>query len=212
MNLDVSSVEKYFTRSDGTYMFARWNRPLAPIAFGVEEQTITILKGAIEAVCQLAGHEMAETDPELGANFMVFFCRSWEELLEVPNLDRMIEGLDELIPRLVSVDANQYRTFRFDPDGGIKACFVFLRMDAIMSDIPADTLCLGQVVQSILLWSDEAFLGTSPLALTGDDIAILKPDVAAIIEAAYDPVMPPAATDPSHALRLHARMSIRPVN
>ncbi len=207
--LDVSSVEQYFTRSDGNYLFARWNRPLAPVAFGVEDETVSVLKGAIEAVCQLAGHEMAETDPELGSNFMVFFCRDWDELLGVRDLDRMIPGLADLVPRLVEADANQYRTFRFDPDGGIKACFVFLRMDRVMREIPADTLCLGQVVQSILLWSDEAFLGSSPLALTGDNVAILKPEVAAIIQAAYDPVMPMAAQDNSHALRIHARIMAR---
>lgn len=200
----------YFTRADGSYLFARWNRPIAPVVFGVEDQTISVLKGAIEAVCSLAGHEMAETDPELGANFMVFFLRDWGELLETPNLDRMIPELGTLVERLAQADANQYRIFRFDPDGSIKACFVFLRMDEVMSEIPADTLCLGQVVQSILLWSDEAFLGTSPLALTGDNVAILKPEIVALIRAGYDRVMPVTASDPSHALRLSARLGAGP--
>ncbi|MEM9432724.1 MAG: hypothetical protein AAGA12_02285 [Pseudomonadota bacterium] len=201
------ALSMFFTRTDGTYLFARWGRPIAPITFGVEDTTISTLKGAIEAVCQLAGHEMAETDPELGANFMVFFLRDWQELVETPNLDRMIPELAELVGRLEQADANQYRIFRFDPNGGIKACFVFLKMDAILSEIPAETLCLGQVVQSILLWSDQAFLDASPLALTGNDTAILRPEVAAIIRAAYDPVMPGASTDPSHALRLSARVA-----
>ncbi len=201
-------LARYFTRADGTYVFARWNRPIAPVVFGVQDETISVLKGAIEAVCALAGHEMSETDPELGSNFMVFFMRDWQELVDTPNLDRMIPDLGPLVARLKQADANQYRIFRFDPEGGIKACFVFLRMDEVMSQIAADTLCLGQVVQSILLWSDEAFLGSSPLALTGDDVAILKPDLAAIIRAAYDPVMPVAAQDPSHALRLAARLSV----
>jgi hypothetical protein len=34
----------------------------------------------------------------------------------------------------------------------------------------------------------------------------LRPEIAAVIRAAYDPVLPVAATDPSHALRLAARM------
>lgn len=202
------AVSRLFTRSNGTYLFARWGRPIAPVVFGVEDQTISVLKGAIEAVCALAGHETVETDPELGANFMVFFVRDWGELTDTPNLDRMIPDLGPLVERLRAADANQYRIFRFDPDGGIKACFVFLRMDAVMMDIPADTLCLGQVVHSILLWSDEAFLGSSPLALTGNDVAILKPDVAAVIRAAYDPVMPVASQDPSHGLRLSARVGV----
>lgn len=210
MSFDVTaeSVAKMFTRSDGSYLFARWGRPIAPVAFGVEDSTVSILKGAIEAVCQLAGHEVAETDMELGSNFMVFFLREWQELVDTPNLDRMIPELVPLVDRLKQADANQYRLFRFDEAGGIKACFIFVRMDEVMSEIPAETICLGQVVQSILLWSDEAFLGSSPLALTGDNVAILKPDVAAIIRAGYDPVMPVTADDPSHALRLSARVGL----
>lgn len=205
MTADVAS---FFTRADGAYVFARWGRPIAPVVFGVEDQTISVLKGAIEAVCQLAGHDMAETDPELGSNFMVFFMREWQELLDTPNLDRMIPELETLVGRLREADANQYRIFRFDAHGGIRACFVFLKMDAVLADIPADTLCLGQVVQSMLLWSDEAFLNASPLALTGDNVAILRPDVAAVIRAAYDPTMPMTADDPSHALRLEARLAM----
>ncbi len=205
-------IAPYFTRSDGGYVFARWGRPIAPVVFGVEDQTISTLKGAIEAVCTLAGHEMAETDPELGANFMVFFMRSWQELLDTPNLDRMIPELAQLVERLRAADANQYRIFRFDPEGGIKACFVFLKMDAVLAEVPADTLCLGQVVQSVLLWSDAAFVNASPLALTGNDVAILRPDVAAIIRAAYDRVMPVTADDPSHAMRLSARIGLQQTN
>ena len=202
----AQSVEQMFTRADGSYQFARWGRPIAPVAFGVEDSTVSVLKDAIDAVCRLAKHEMAETDPELGANFMVFFVRDWQELSDTPNLDRMIPELGPLVGRLKAAGANQYRLFRFDDDGGIKACFVFLRMDAAMSEIPADTLCLGQAVQSILLWSDAAFASASPLALTGDNVAILKPDVANVIRAAYDPVMPVATGDASHALRMAARV------
>ena len=201
-------VEALFTRSTGEFLFARWGRPIAPVVFGVEEATLQTVKGAIEAVVTLADHKMAETDPELGANMMFFFIRRWEELVETPNLDKLIPELGELVGRLRAAEANQYRIFRFDEAGGIKACFVFLKMDDVLSEIPADTLCLGQVVQSILLWSDQAFLNASPLALTGNDVAILRPDVGALIRAAYDPVMPAMADDPAHALRLQARLSL----
>lgn len=202
----AQSVERMFSRSDGTYQFARWGRPIAPVVFGVEDATVSVLKGAIEAVCRLASHEMAETDPELGANFMVFFVRDWQELVDTPNLDRMIPEMGPLVERLKAANANQYRLFRFGDDGAIKACFVFLRMDDAMAEIAADTLCLGQVVQSMLLWSDTAFAEASPLAMTGDNVAILKPDVANVIRAGYDPVMPVAADDASHALRMAARV------
>ncbi|WP_425515706.1 hypothetical protein [Mameliella sediminis] len=205
--LTPQEIESLFTRSDGSYLCARWGRPLAPIVFGVEDKTLEVVKGAFEAICTLAGHQMAETDPELGSNVMVFFFRDWAELLEVPDLDRLVEGLAPLVDRLQEAKANQYRVFRFDPDGGIKACFIFLRMDAELAKVPAETLALSQVVQAILLWSDRAFTDRSPLARLDGGRVILRPDIAAVIRAAYDPVLPVAAADPTHALRLSARIA-----
>ncbi|MBF9059272.1 hypothetical protein HKCCSP123_08765 [Rhodobacterales bacterium HKCCSP123] len=205
--LTPDEVTALFTRADGQYLFARWGRPIVPVVFGVEDATVSILKGAIEAVVALADHRMAETDAELGANLMVFFIRDWAELTATPNLDRLIPDLAETVARLEGADANQYRAFRFDETGAIKAAFVFVRMDAAMSAAPAETIALSQIVQTILLWSDTAFLGQSPLAvLKAGGPAILKPQIADLIRAAYDPVMPAHATDPSHALRLAARL------
>lgn len=200
-----ADIETLFTREDGSYVFARWGRPLAPVVFGVEEETLSVIKGAFEAVVALAGHDMVETDPELGSNCMVFFLRDWDELLEVPQLDRLIAGLDTLVPRLKEADANQYRVFRFEENGAIRAAFILLRMDEQMQAVSADTLALSQVVQTILLWSDTAFREQAPLAVAGDH-TVLRPDIAQVIRAAYDPVLPPAAQDPTHALRIFARM------
>ncbi|NBR91484.1 MAG: hypothetical protein EBS68_16560, partial [Rhodobacteraceae bacterium] len=112
-------IQKLFTRADGQYLCARWARPISPVVFGVDEATLSVVKGAVEAVVALAGHKMAETDPELGANLMVFFFRDWAELPDVPNLDRLIPDLGPLCARLEAADANQYRIFRFDEGGGI---------------------------------------------------------------------------------------------
>jgi hypothetical protein len=206
--MDAAEVERFFTRSDGSYLFARWGRPIAPIVFGVEDKTLSVVKGAFEAVCAMVGHQMAETDPELGTNVMVFFFRDWSELLEVRDLDRLIDGLGPLVARLSEAEANQYRVFRFDSAGAIQACFIFLRMDEVMSAQPAETLALGQVVQSILLWSDLAFTDRSPLGQVEDGRVVLRPEIGALVRAAYDPVMPAMADDPSHALRLAARMQL----
>ncbi|SHE87933.1 hypothetical protein SAMN05444279_11099 [Ruegeria intermedia] len=198
-------IQALFTRSDGAFLFARWGRPIVPIVFGVADETLATVKGAFEAVVALADHKMAETDPELGANCMVFFFREWSELPDVPDLDRLIPDLVPLVARLEDADANQYRVFRFDENGAIRAAFVFLRMDRELSKVPAETLALSQVVQTVLLWSDTAFRDRSPLAMAGDT-TILRPDIAGLIRAAYDPVLPAVAQDPSHALRLFARM------
>lgn len=203
--MEPEHIEKLFTREDGQFVFARWGRPIAPVVFGVQEETLEVVKGALEAVTALAGHKMAETDMELGSNLMVFFFSEWSELSDVTGMERLVPDLTTLVGKLTKVDANQYRFFRFDEQGAIKACFVFLRMDEHLSDVPAETLALSQIVQSYLLWSDTAFKDKSPLAVLGDK-TILRPDVAGLIRAAYDPVMPVAAKDSSHALRLFARM------
>ena len=203
--MNVDEVTALFTRRDGQYLFARWGRAIVPVVFGVTVETLAVFKGAITAVVAMAGHEMAEVDPELGANLMVFFCLDWTELSEVRHLDRLIPDLAALCERLAAADANQYRIFRFDPAGAIKAAFVLLRMDAHLSAVPADVLALSQAVQIIVLWSDCAFEARSPLVDAGIG-AQLRPEIGALIRASYAPVLPPMARDPSHALRLAARL------
>lgn len=198
-------IETMFTAPNGDYRFSRWGRPVVPVVFGLEDETLPVIKGAFETVCALAGHRMAETDPELGSNCMVFFLRDWSELPQVRDLARLIPDLVPLVERLQRAGANQYRTFRFDDTGAIKAAFVFLRMDESLSDLPAATLALGQVVQTMLLWSEEAFRRQSPLAVAGGK-TVLRPEIAGVIRAAYDPALPVAARDVSHALRLFARL------
>ena len=199
-------IQALFTRSDHSFLFARWGRPIVPIVFGVEDETLAVVKGAIESLCVLTDHKMAETDPEFGANFMWFFFRDWNELPEVPGLEKLVDNLGPIVKQLEAAGANQYRLFRFDETGAIKAAFVFLRMDSELESVTADTLVLVQAVQSFLLWSDTAFRDQSALA-RAKDTTVLRPDVAALLCAAYDPVMPNSATDPSHALRLAARVT-----
>ena len=200
-------VTGYFLGADGGYRFARWGRPIVPVVFGVEDATLAVVKGAVEAVATMAGHQLAETDPELGANLMVFFLRDWAELADVKDLGEMVPELDALLPRLQDRGANQYRLFRFDEAGAIKACFVFLRMDAAMAEMAAEDLALGQALQLILLWGPSAFAKASPLAQLADGgVAVIRPEIAAVVRAAYDPVMPVAADDASHGLRLFARV------
>lgn len=203
--MTAEEVAALFTRADGGYAFARWLRPIVPVVFGVDDATLATVKGAIEAVVALAGHRMAETDPEQGANLMVFFFRQWRELLDLPDLDRLVEGLGPLVARLEAAGANQYRHFRFEEGGAIRACIAFVRMDESLAQLPAETIALSLAAQVILCWSDTAFRARSVLARAGEDI-VLGPGVAAVIRAAYDPVLPDAARDASHALRLAARI------
>ena len=205
--MDHTDIQQLFTRADGSYLFARWGRPIAPIVFGVDDATLSVVKGAVEAVAMLAGHQLTETDPELGSNLMFFFFREWDELIETPDLDRLVPDLAVLVGKLKAADANQYRLFRFDEAGAIRAAFVFVRMDKAMSRVPAEDIALAQVAQVILLWSENAFAEKGPLGKAGDTV-VLRPDIADVIRAGYDPVMPAVADDASHALRLAARIGV----
>ncbi|MCV6594960.1 MAG: hypothetical protein OIF48_18565 [Silicimonas sp.] len=204
--MEPAEVERFFTRHDGSYLFARWGRPIVPVVFGVDDSTLSVIKGAIEAVVAMAGHKMSDMDPELGANMLLFFFRDWDELLETPDLDKLVPDLLPLVQRLQAEGANRYRLFRFDDAGAIKAVFGFLRMDEALSAVPAEDLALSEAVQSSLLWAEEAFVSEGPLARAGDTV-VLRPDVANLIRAGYDPVLPDVAEDASHAMRLAARVA-----
>lgn len=207
MQTGANDIEELFTREDGQFLFARWGRPICPVVFGVDDATLAVIKGALEAVVEVAGHETGDMDAELGSNLMMFFFEDWAELPQVPGMARLVPDLGPLVARLEAADANQYRFFRFDEHGAIKACFVFLRMDVHLKAVPAYTLGLSQIVQSMLLWSDKAFRETSALAVAGDHV-VLRPEISALMRAAYDPVLPVAAQDSAHALRLAARIGM----
>lgn len=207
--LTVQEIEKFFMRPSGDYVFARWGRPIAAVVFGVLDESLSIIKSAVEAVCLASGHTTSELDPDIGSNLMVFFFKDWSELLEVPDLEHIIPNLEILLEKLETAEANQYRIFRFDETGGIKACFVFLRMDNALKKLNAENLALIQVVKAMLVWSDLAFQNASPLALRENGETVLRPEIAALLKAAYDPTMPPKSNDPSHALRMAARIKVR---
>lgn len=196
-----------FTRSDGSYAFARWARPIVPVVFGLEPETLAVYKAALTAVAGLTGRGLVASDPEMGINLLVFALRNWTELHDVPEIDALVSGLVDRTAALEAAAANQYRLFRFEPGGSIRAAFLFLRFDAALAAMDAADLALEQAVRLMLLWSDSAFVGRSALALL-DGGVLVRPDIAAVIRAAYDPVLPDAAADVSHALRLAARMEL----
>ena len=199
-------VQSHFTDAGGAYHFSRWSRPIVPVVFGVDDTTLEVVKGALEAVVRLAGHGIAETDPEMGANLMMFFVADWSELSGVPDLEHLIPELSVLVPKLTKQDAYQYRMFRFEDDGSIRAVFVFLRLAGPLADMAAQSLALSQAVQVILLWGAGAFGAASPLGrVAGTDQDVMRPEIAALIRAAYDPLLPVSSEDASHGLRLYAR-------
>lgn len=206
--MDARRVEAVFTRRDGAFRFARWSRPLAAVVVGTDDAGCRIFEAGIAAVAGIAGLDVTDLDPDLGANFLVFLVNDWAELAEAPNLVRLIPNLADLIATLTAEGANQYRVFSFDPGGGIRLCITLLRYDEELQRVSAQTVAVGQALQGMLLWSDAAFMDESPLAITEDGICLVKPAYADLLRAAYDPVLPDAARDPAFALRLAARLSV----
>ena len=205
---DPEWVETHFTRRDGTFRFVRWGRPVVPVIVGTNDEGCKIFEDGIKAVARIARLPVQEMDSELGANFLVFLVNDWTELLQAPNLIRLIPNLNELIETLTEHEANQYRVFSFDEVGAIKICITLLRYDEELQKVSAQTLAVGQAFQGMLLWSDAAFMQESPLAVTDNGLCVVKPTHADLLRVAYDPTLPAVATDASFAHRLTARLSV----
>lgn len=206
--MSQAGIARLFTENQ-TYRFARWGRPISPVVFGTDDASLAEIKTAIDQTVHVTGARTVETDPELGANFMWFFCASWSEVAEVPDLGKLIPNLTSVLSSLEAECANIYRYFTFDADGGIKFCVILVRLQGAVADLPIQTLITGEVVQSLLVWSGDAFAQNSPIAVVKENgICIVKSEFAALIRAAYDPVLPVSADDPLHAMRLSARAGL----
>ena len=93
--LSLKEIEGLFTDTDGVFRFARWNRPIVPIIFGVDYESLVHLKTSIVTTIGITGNKIEETDPELGANLMWFFCKEWEEILTVTELKLSLIHISE---------------------------------------------------------------------------------------------------------------------
>jgi len=204
--LSAEKIETLFTHPDGVFRFARWNRPIVPIVFGVDDETLAHLKTAIVTTVGVTGTNIAETDPELGANFMWFFCQDWDEILAVPDLEGLIPDLKTQIARLQTTTTKTFRIFAFDNDGSIKMCIQLIKVAEETAEMSIQTLATGETYQCLALFSPHAFLKESPIAVIKENgLCIPKPSYAALMRAAYDPVLPVAAKEATHAMRLAAR-------
>lgn len=192
MALAPDSIAALFTGADGAFLCARWGRPVAPVVFGLDDASLAVFRAALTAVFAHARHPMSDTDPDMGANLMVFAVAEWADLSGLPDLDRLT-GLPDLPARLAAQSADRYRLLRFDADGGIRACLTFLRLGGVLADAHPAQLAEDVGVNAALSFA-----------------AHVTPDagLAALIRAAYDPLLPVCARDPSHALRLAARLPV----
>lgn len=194
---------------DGPFRFARWARPIAPRIFGAEPASAEILTQGFKAVGEAAGLPVAVEDETYGANALVFVCADWAELKDTPSLDRLIPDLAKLVTLLSATGANQYRIFGFDADGALDIAIVLLRIDDELGAFSGEAVALSQAVQTALLWSDRAFVGDSPIRVSGSGRASLDPVIAALLAAAYAEETPVASDDPALADTLARAVAAR---
>lgn len=204
-----SKIAPLFTRPDGTFQFARWGRAIVPSIFGLNEEGSAVFLRALRSIAVLSNVPISDKDQDLGANFLVFFVREWDDLRKVPDLDKLLPNLEVVVERLEASGSNQYRFFSFEEDtGAIRACLTLLRYDDGLKQVSAQTLAISQCLQAMLVWSETAFATESPITFIGKagGDCVVKPWFATLLEAAYDPVLPLNSQDPSLALRIAARM------
>lgn len=210
MTIEIPSpeaIEKMFTH-DGVYKFARWSRPQAPAIFGVDDATLGQMKETIIKTVGFTGQEIADVDPDIGMNFMWFFCQSWDELKDAPGLAKLMPDLNERVDRLNAENAFTHRIYGFEEDGSIRMCASFFRMTGEMLDVPLNVLTMTETIRSLLLWSDNALDEHQSVFMIDESGSCHgHPVFTALLHAAYEPVMPATADDASHALRLHARIT-----
>lgn len=188
--LTPERIAALFTQPGKGFLCARWGRPVAPVAFGLADESLPVFRAALAAVLAHARHPLIDTDPEMGANLMVFAVREWDELDGLPDLDRLT-GLSDLPARLAAQSADRYRLLRFGTDGSIRACFSFLRLRGALAHSHPAQLAEDTGVNAMLTFARHV----TPSA-----------GIAALIRAAYDPLLPVCARDASHVLRLAARL------
>ena len=188
--MTADDIAALFTQGDD-FLCARWGRPVAPVVFGLDDASLAIFRDALKAVVAHARHPLADTDPETGANLMIFAMAGWDDLRAVTDLDRLT-GIADLPGRLAAQSADRYRLLRFDADGAIRACMTFLRLGGALGQAHPAALAEDAGVNAMLSFARHV----TP-----------SPDLARLIRVAYDPALPSCARDPSHALRLAARLA-----
>ncbi len=204
-NIDAAKVEHLFSHKAG-YRFARWARPIVPVVFGVNDDTLAVMKTAIAQTVAVTGGKIEEMDPELGTNFMWFFCKEWSEIGGIPDLDKLVPNIGDMTAELEKRNLNSHRIFAFDEEGAIKLCVVMVRIKNEMADIPVHVLTTGETFFALALWGPEAFRDTNPIGMIEETGAVMvRPEYASVLRATYDLALPNVADDVSHAMRVAPR-------
>ncbi|MEM7268543.1 MAG: hypothetical protein AAF401_04740 [Pseudomonadota bacterium] len=209
MNQTADRIQALF--GGEAFKFSRWGGGITPVVVGLDDKGVQLFEEAIGAVAEVAGVEIEEIDPEMGANMMVYIMSDWAHAAQAPNLPNFIPELPALIARLSAANANRYRVFAFDDAGAIRASITLLRYDEQMQAAPVDYIALTEAALAMLVYDEQGVAADRPIVMAKfddeeDARAIMAPFHARLLQAAYDPTIPSGSNDPSLALRLAARV------
>jgi hypothetical protein len=212
MNPDADRIKKLF--GGDSFKFARWGMPISPVVIGLDQKGAQLFEEAIGAVADLAGVEMEDLDPEMGANMMIYIMSDWAHASRAPNLPKFLPDLPALVERLTAMNANRYRVFAFDDQGAIRASITLLRYDEQMRAAPVDYIALSEAALAMLVYDEAGTADDRPVVMAkfdddDDARAIIDPWHAMLIRAAYDSALPAGSKDPVLAMRLAARIEIQ---
>lgn len=212
MNEQADRIRRLF--GGDAFKFARWGGPISPVVIGLDEKGAKLFEEAIGAVADLAGAEIEDIDPEMGANFMIYVMSDWSHAERAPNLPNFLPDLPQLIARLNEANANRYRVFAFDDQGAIRAAITLLRYDEQMQAAPVDYIALTEAALGMLVFDEAGAAEDRPVAMAKfeddeDARAVLTPWHGMLLRAAYDPAIPAGSKDPSLAMRLAARIDVQ---
>jgi hypothetical protein len=198
-----AEVAAFFTHRDGGYRFARWVRPIVPFVAGGGADFAAVIRRGLSEVASISGHPADPDGAPVDMTWAVLCVERWRDLPALPGAEAVIPGLVALVSRLEAQDATQFRSFRHDAGGGIVGVTSVLRLPRLLDRFPAEVVGVRQAVLAHLTWSIPKLMSWNMM----DAGHRLRPEMVALLRAAYAPGLPVAADDARHAGRLAAEMS-----
>ncbi|MCX7644165.1 MAG: hypothetical protein N2Z62_02570 [Rhodobacteraceae bacterium] len=198
-----AEVAAFFTHGDGSYRFARWVRPIVPFVVGGGEGFAACIRHGLAEVAAISGHPAEPEGAPVDLTWAVLGVERWRDLPALPGAEAAIPGLAALATRLEAQDATQFRSFRRAAAGGIAGVTTVLRLPRLLERFPAEVVGVRQAVLAHLTWSVPKLTSWNMM----DEAHRLRPEMVALLRAAYAPGLPAAADDAGHAACLAAAMS-----
>ena len=196
------TIARYFTRSDGTFLFKRWAIPMVPGVFGSAAPDHKLLEATFAKTEDLTGHSIKNHADGSAMNASLWFVDNFGDLLKIPGTGGLLGALGGIVKSLRKSSPIFRRSITDDAaTGGIGQMAFITQMSRFAPDRPLDERVLRLVLQTQLCW---AIGGRFPGLMTDgpNGTQVLSPEALAILRVAYDPSLPHVSTDPALAVQI----------